>query len=65
MTTNDYIRGVKQEGWPPFRGRLWQRNYWEHIIRSEQSYLTIARYVADNPHRWYADQLHPQGQPTP
>jgi hypothetical protein len=35
MTTNEYIRGVKQSGWLAFRGRLWQRNYYEHIIRSE------------------------------
>ncbi|NIR16370.1 MAG: hypothetical protein GWN86_21580 [Desulfobacterales bacterium] len=33
MTTNAYIRGVENKGWPPFPGRLWQRNYYEHIIR--------------------------------
>ena len=27
MTTNEYIRGVKQFGWTPFWGKLWQRNY--------------------------------------
>jgi REP element-mobilizing transposase RayT len=27
MTTNEYIRGVKQLGWKPFDRRLWQRNY--------------------------------------
>src|SRR3970282_1256675 len=27
MTTNEYIRGVKQSGWPSFPGKLWQRNY--------------------------------------
>lgn len=30
MTTNTYIRGVKQSNWEPFNRRLWQRNYWEH-----------------------------------
>ena len=32
MTTNDYLHGVKHHGLPPFRNRLWQRNYYEHII---------------------------------
>ncbi|MEO6458174.1 MAG: hypothetical protein ABIO92_07860 [Chloroflexia bacterium] len=27
MTTNEYIRGVKQSGWPAFNGKLWQRTY--------------------------------------
>ena len=27
------MRGVKKHNWQPFYGKLWQRNYWEHIIR--------------------------------
>src|SRR5690606_11595923 len=34
MTTNEYIRGVKTKQWKPFDGKLWQRNYYEHIIRN-------------------------------
>jgi putative transposase len=30
---NAYIRGVRGRSWPPFDGRLWQRNYYEHIVR--------------------------------
>jgi REP element-mobilizing transposase RayT len=33
MTTKRYTDGVKQSGWPPYPGKLWQRNYYEHIIR--------------------------------
>lgn len=58
MTTNEYIRGVKQGGWPLFRGKLWQRNYWEHIIRSEQSYRAIEAYINNNPASWRNDQLY-------
>jgi len=39
ITTPEYIRGVKQHGWAPFPGKLWQRNYYEHIIRNENKYL--------------------------
>lgn len=31
MTTNASISGVKLHGWQPFNGKLWQRNYYEHI----------------------------------
>ncbi len=30
-----YIYGVKNIGWQRFNGKLWQRNYYEHIIRNE------------------------------
>ncbi|CAA9561285.1 MAG: hypothetical protein AVDCRST_MAG43-1794 [uncultured Thermomicrobiales bacterium] len=35
MTTNAYIRGVRASGWKPFSRRLWQSNYYEHIIQNE------------------------------
>ena len=49
MTTNEYMRGVKQSHWKPFIGKLWQRNYYEHIIRNEQDYERIFTYIAENP----------------
>lgn len=55
MTTNAYLRGIKQDDWQPFMGRLWQRNYHEHIIRTHESYLTIAEYIQTNPLRWLED----------
>lgn len=58
MTTNEYIRGVKNLGWPPFNGKLWQRNYWEHIIRNEQSYQRISAYIIKNPEKWADDKFN-------
>jgi hypothetical protein len=58
MTTNEYIRGVKTLGWQPFNGKLWQRNYWEHIIRNEQSYQTISEYIINNPSKWNDDKFN-------
>ncbi len=60
MTTNEYLRGVKQSGWPPFRGRLWQQNYYEHIIRNEDSLNRICQYITENPLRWHLDRENPQ-----
>jgi REP element-mobilizing transposase RayT len=33
MTTNAYIRDVRDSGWPPFDERLWKRNYYDCVIR--------------------------------
>ena len=49
MTTNAYIRGVKQSGWPPFPERLWHRNYYEHIVRNDADLARIRAYIRDNP----------------
>jgi REP element-mobilizing transposase RayT len=58
LTTNENIAGVKQKSWPPFNKKLWQRNYYEHIIRSEQSYLEIAEYIQNNPLKWLEDKYY-------
>ena len=58
ITTVEYIHGVKQSGWKPFNGKLWQRNYYEHIIRDEQSYQRISDYIINNPAKWKGDKFH-------
>jgi len=60
MTTNEYIRGVKQNGWTPFPGKLWQRNYYEHIIRNENDLNRIREYIFNNPANWANDDENPQ-----
>jgi putative transposase len=40
--------------------KVWQRNYYEHIIRNETEHQTICNYIHQNPLRWDIDQLHPQ-----
>ncbi len=59
MTTNQYIRGVKQNGWPAFAGKLWQRNYYEHIIRNEEELNHVRQYIAENPLNWRTDEENP------
>lgn len=58
LSTNEYIKNVKQNNWQPFAGKLWQRNYHEHIIRNEESYLEIAEYIQTNPLRWQEDKYY-------
>jgi putative transposase len=39
--------------------RVWQRNYYEHIIRDQASLDHIRAYIISNPSRWESDQLYP------
>ena len=49
ITTNKYITGVKENDWQPFPGRLWQRNYYEHVVRNEDALRRIREYIMNNP----------------
>ena len=62
ITTVEYIRGVKNNNWRQFDKKLWQRNYWEHIIRNENEYTNIAEYIINNPQKWYMDKLNDENQ---
>jgi hypothetical protein len=39
---------------------LWQRNFYERIIRNDRELDAIRRYIADNPLRWDDDPDHPR-----
>ena len=56
MTTNEYIAGVKTHGWPEFRGRLWQRDYHEHVVRDKEDVNEFRRYIRENPANWATDE---------
>lgn len=38
---------------------VWQRNYYERIVRSEKETIRIQRYIMDNPIHWMIDEHHP------
>ncbi len=52
LTTKRYIDGVMQCGWPRFPGKLWQRNYYEIIVRGDRALANIRAYIHDNPAHW-------------
>jgi putative transposase len=60
IATDRYILGVKESDWTPFDRRLWQRNYYEHIVRDDATLQQIQQYVRDNPSTWQTDSLHPE-----
>jgi putative transposase len=58
--TVQFIDGVKKKRWPAFDRRVWQRNYYEHIIRDERDLDRVRRYIDENPAAWEFDQENPQ-----
>jgi putative transposase len=40
---------------------VWQRNYYEHIIRNERSLNRIREYIVNNPMQWEMDRENPVG----
>jgi len=39
-------------------GRLWQRDFYDHILRSEADYLEKLKYIDENPDKWMQDELY-------
>ena len=39
---------------------LWQRSFYEHIIRDESDLLRIRQYISDNPCQWHIDRENPE-----
>lgn len=56
ITTLEYTVGVKQSGWRPFPGRLWQRNYYERVVRDDGELQGFREYIQHNPARWAEDE---------
>ena len=38
---------------------VWQRNYYEHVIRNEFDFEDIREYIQNNPLKWLGDEYHP------
>ncbi len=56
LTTARYRCAVDEQRWPPFEHRLWQRNYFDHVIRDEDDLNRIRDYIVENPKNWATDE---------
>jgi REP element-mobilizing transposase RayT len=45
--------------------RLWQRNYYERIVRNDEEMHRFSEYIRTNPLNWRSDRLHPSAPPNP
>jgi REP element-mobilizing transposase RayT len=55
IATARYANGVDDHGWPPFDGRLFQRNYYDHIVRDGRDLDRCRAYIDANPANWPHD----------
>lgn len=65
QTVGAIIRGVKSVTTKRINkirqtpgAKLWQRNYYDHIIRNDKSYVEISEYIENNPLRWNEDKFY-------
>ena len=56
ITTNEYIKGVKQYGWKRFDKQLWQRSFYDKIIRDNDFHHKVIEYIKYNPAKWCDDK---------
>jgi REP element-mobilizing transposase RayT len=52
------VRGFKSSVTKRIGYPVWQRNYWEHIIRNDNAYQYIANYIINNPQKWENDKFY-------
>ena len=58
-TMTCYRHGVYTKNWLEFHRYLWQRSYYEHVIRNENSLENIRNYIVNNPAQWELDEDNP------
>ena len=56
LTQNEYAFHVRNNGWLPFRKRLWQLRFHDHVIRNHDELDRIREYIIDNPINWMKDE---------
>ena len=59
MTSARYRAGVARDHWKRYEGILWQRDYYEHIVRDRTGLARIREYIESNPLRWDLDRENP------
>lgn len=57
-TVGAIVRGFKGAVSRQLGYSVWQRNYYEHIIRTGESYRQISDYIVNNPTKWQDDKFY-------
>lgn len=58
MTIHNYLEGMKIHGWKSFNKKLWQRDYYEHIVRDEHDLNRVREYIENNVANWHKDKFN-------
>lgn len=60
IATLECIRAVKAGEMPAFDRKVFQRGYFEHVVRDEEGLQRIRQYIIDNPAQWELDRENPK-----
>jgi putative transposase len=63
-TLRAYAKGVEDEGWPRYAGKLWQGGFMDHVIRNKQEMTRLQDYIENNVALWEDDTFHPGSTTT-
>ena len=44
-------------------GNIWQRGFYDHVVRGHEDYAEIKKYIEENPASWYYDELYTKKSP--
>jgi len=57
LVSNECLKIFKSQN--KYMGKLWQRNYYEHVIRNDEELNGIREYILNNPLNWDLDENNP------
>lgn len=57
-TTIRYIELVKQGYVKPFDKHVWQRSFYDHVVRNDTDFREIWKYIEENPLKWKLDRFY-------
>ncbi len=57
-STNAYMHGVRENGWPVFDKRLWQTRFYDVVIRNQMAHNYVMNYIHTNPEHWTKDDIN-------
>lgn len=57
-STIEYSKLVKDGILPPFDKQIWQRSFYDHVIRNRDDYNAIYKYIYENPAKWQSDRFY-------
>lgn len=56
IVANEYLKVCKRNN--RIMGKVWQRSFYDHVIRDEDDYLVKAQYIENNPAKWIEDEYY-------
>ena len=57
-TASTVIRSLKGAAAKQAGCTLWQRGFYDHVIRNDADYLSVAEYIDTNPAKWNEDKYN-------